>query len=64
MAARPQIPLRFDTEIIERVDALAALLSQRVEGVRVTRSDVFRLAVDRGLPVLEAELKKKGGRRA
>lgn len=63
MARQSPVPLRFDPDVIDRVDALAALLSERAKGLKVTRTEVFRLVVDRGLPLLEAEL-KKGGRRA
>lgn len=64
MARDPQIPVRFNPEVVARIDALIPLIARKVEGLKVTRSDVFRLVVDRGLPILEAELKKTGGRHA
>lgn len=52
-----QAHVRLTPEIIARADALAGRLAERVEymAVRVSRSMVIRLAVLRGLAVLEAE---------
>ncbi|MCC6523373.1 MAG: hypothetical protein IT373_11975 [Polyangiaceae bacterium] len=54
MTEKP-LAIRFDVETIERLDRLAENMSKRSGGVRVTRSDVVRVAVTRGLDALEAE---------
>lgn len=49
--------VRFDTDALERFDRVAAVLSKRSAGLTVGRTSVIKLAVERGLPILEAELK-------
>jgi hypothetical protein len=52
------LAIRFTAEQIERIDDMAALLKQRAAGARVTRSDVVRIAMERGLAELERELSR------
>lgn len=47
---------RLPDELRQRLDALAASLSARAAGTRVTRSDVVRIALGRGVDALEHEL--------
>ncbi len=56
MVGRTSVAVRMPPELIERLDALAVKLSKRAAGAEVSRSDVTRLAVERGIAVLEAEL--------
>lgn len=55
MTARP-VPLRIDETILERLDRVAAALSERAAGARVPRSDAIRIALERGVASLEQEL--------
>lgn len=55
MTGKP-IPLRLEQEILDRLDRIAAALSERAAGVRVTRADATRIALERGATALEAEL--------
>jgi len=58
MVQDKQVVLRVSSELVERADALKDVLSERDElraFGRVSRSSVMRLAVQRGLEVLEAE---------
>jgi hypothetical protein len=55
MTKRP-LAIAFEPETIDRLDKLAALLSARAGGVRVTRSDAVRTAVEHGIVALEAQL--------
>jgi len=48
-----QVAIRLPNEWIERADALMAPLSR--PGIQVSRSDVLRAALARGLDALEAE---------
>ena len=56
MVVAQNIGARLDAELVERLDRLATLLSARAAGTPVKRSDAVRLAVTRGLDVLEREL--------
>ncbi len=58
MARRP-LPVRLDDEMIARIDAVVGKLSKRAAGVEVTRSAVFRAALELGLKELEAGLKRR-----
>jgi hypothetical protein len=49
----------MNEELAEKLDAVAATLSKRAAGVEVTRSDVVRVAIERGLEVILAESKPK-----
>lgn len=54
-----QIALRVTTDVLDRADALAARVSKdpKMALGTVTRSNVLRLALLRGLESLEAEYK-------
>lgn len=52
-----QTAIRLTDELLERVDRLAERMS--AAGVPITRADVHRLAVLRGVERLEAERKKR-----
>jgi predicted transcriptional regulator len=51
------IPIRLDDDTIDRLDRLAEALAGRAAGVKVARSSVMRVALERGLDSLEAELR-------
>lgn len=52
-----QVAIRFPESWLARLDRLAEKRSE--PGMRVTRTEVLRLAVYRGLVELEAEAKKR-----
>ena len=52
----PAIPLRLDAETLERIARLERLYSALTGGAKVSRSEVVRRVMDRGLYALEAEL--------
>lgn len=54
------IPVRFDADQIARLDRVAKALSERAGGAKVSRSEVVRVAVDRGLDALEDSIARKG----
>jgi hypothetical protein len=54
MTGKP-IPLRLEDELISRVDRVKVVLERRAGGVEVPRASVIRLALERGLAVLEQE---------
>ena len=56
MTSRKPIPVRLDPELVARLDAVTALLSKRAAGAELTRSAALRVAIERGLAELEAEL--------
>jgi hypothetical protein len=51
----PAIPLRIDEETLERLARLERLFAARLGGVKVSRSEVVRRVIGRGLDLLEAE---------
>ena len=51
--------LRFEVELIERVDAHAERMRRASPGQKATRSDAFRALVTKGLEVVEAERKAR-----
>lgn len=53
---------RLPEETVERIDALVAELSKAARGIELSRSDVLRLVIDRGLTALDAE-QRKGAKR-
>lgn len=55
MVGRP-IPMRLDDSIVERLDKLASLMSERTGGVEISRASVLRVALERGIDSLEKEL--------
>jgi hypothetical protein len=50
------VSVRLNTEAVERLDRIADALSSRAAGATMNRSAVVRVAVGRGIAVLEAEL--------
>lgn len=54
----PQISARVDTATIDRLDAMANELTKRSLGARVSRAQVVKQAIIRGLDALERETKK------
>lgn len=54
MTERP-LAVRLDEDTIARLDKLTEVLSVRAAGARVSRSDVVRSAIARGLDMLESE---------
>jgi hypothetical protein len=50
------ISVRFEPEMIERLDRVATQLSKVNTNIRIGRSSVVKLALERALLVLEAEL--------
>jgi hypothetical protein len=56
--------VRLEPETLERADRVAEELAKKVEGVRPSQSMALRLAITRGLDLLEQELgmKKKAGK--
>lgn len=47
-----RITLRWESELIERVDALATKIGEKVPGLNLSRAQTIRVAVER---MLEAE---------
>ena len=58
MRAR-NIPLKLAPEVIQRLDRLTAVLSERAAGIPVSRADLMRTAMERGLDAIERELLAK-----
>ncbi len=58
-AAATQIALRVSADIVDRADALVARIGKNPKMAvgRVTRTSVLKLAIARGLDVLEREHK-------
>jgi hypothetical protein len=54
--AKEHLGIRAEQATIDRIDAVASALSARVAPAEMTRSDAARVALDRGLDVLEVEL--------
>lgn len=51
--------IRIDEELAERLDEAAERLSKALGGERIDRSKIARVAMTRGLEVLEGEAKKR-----
>lgn len=51
--------IRLDADLIERLDRVAEAMSERAAGAPVNRSTAARVALERGLDVVESELKVK-----
>lgn len=53
----PQVTIsgRFPESLVERLDKVAEQIQTTQPGIRVTRSEVIRLATFRGIELLEAE---------
>ena len=56
MVGRTNLAVRLNPELLAKLDELAGLLSERAAGAEITRSEVARLALERGVEVLAAEL--------
>lgn len=52
-----QTALRVPESLLERIDKIAESMSR--DGIRITRADVLRSAVFRGIEQLETEKKKR-----
>ena len=66
MATQAPLTVRVPQALVDRLDALVPLLADAPElatQANVTRSDVLRLCVLRGLEALEAEHRAKKGKR-
>jgi hypothetical protein len=50
------ISIRFEPEMLERLDRVASQLSKANPNIRIGRSSVVKLAMERALKALEAEL--------
>lgn len=48
--------VRLDDAIESRLDVLAKRMSERAHGAEVTKSNVLRVAIERGLEALEHDL--------
>ena len=60
-----QLNVRIPADLAERLDAVIPILEAapllRAAGIRPSRSTVLRMALEKGLPVLEAELRALAG---
>jgi hypothetical protein len=65
--AKEHAGIRVEPELLARLEAIAAELSRRSMGIVAKRSDVARVALERGAESLEKELgitEKKGAKPA
>lgn len=53
------LAVRLPDETIARLEAVAEKLSARAAGAKVARSEVMRMAMERGLTALEKELSRR-----
>lgn len=64
-AMEVQLNIRIPADLAERLDAVIPILEAapllRAAGIRPTRSTVLRMALEKGLPVLEAEIRAMTG---
>ncbi len=58
------LSIRIPDELLVRLDRMANAMSKRAAGAEVTRSAALRVALARGLDVLEARLDVAKRRRA
>lgn len=58
MVGKTSVAVRLSPELIAQLDKLAALMSERAAGAEISRSEVARLALERGVEGLTAELGK------
>jgi hypothetical protein len=56
MVPETPISIRFEPEMIERLDRIAIQLSKVNVNIRIGRSSVVKLATERALAAIEAEL--------
>lgn len=59
MVERQMMSVRLSQETIDRLDVLAERLSRRAAGAKVGRSEAHRIALERGIATLLAELAPK-----
>jgi hypothetical protein len=59
----PPLSIRIPDDLLVRLDRMASAMSKRAAGAEVTRSAALRVALARGLEVLEARLSVPGRRR-
>jgi hypothetical protein len=52
----PPLSIRIPDDLLVRLDRMASAMSKRAAGAAVTRSAALRVALARGLEVLEARL--------
>jgi len=62
--AKEHLSIRAEQETIAKLRGIAAALSKRASGTEVTLSDATRIALERGVEVLERELDPKGAKPA
>lgn len=48
-------PIRLEDEQLARADRVREVMEKRVAGAEVSRASVIRIAIDRGLELLEKE---------
>jgi hypothetical protein len=60
-APEQPISIRFEPEMIKRLDRIAIHLSKVNVNIRIGRSSVVKLATERALAAIEAELSILGG---
>lgn len=53
------VTARIDEGLAARLDAAVDVLAARIAGLKLNRSDVMRIALERGLEVIESERKSK-----
>jgi len=63
MVTARTIPIRLEEDLIERLDALAQELTERAAGAKVSRTAAMRVALERGLEVIESDMGLAGRRR-
>ena len=56
MVPERPISIRFEPELIKRLDRIASQLSKVNANIRIGRSSVVKLATERALAAIEAEL--------
>ena len=61
MVPERPISIRFEPEMIERLDRIAIHLSKVNANIRIGRSSVVKLATERALAAIEAELSLVSG---
>lgn len=54
MVTKP-VPLRIEDELLERLERIASVMSERSANVPVSRAAVIRAALERGTEMLESD---------
>lgn len=54
--------IRLERRMADRLDEMAKKLSKRTPGLSFNRTDVIRVAIEKGLRALDEELAPKGKR--